>query len=113
MITINDKDNEKVCLVEISGQLMADEAINLRQNLEEWDRYAQNHFAVDLSGVSFVDSSGIGALVAAHKNLKKQGKNISFYGMTGQVGEMLKFLRFDKVIPCYPDLDSLLKGQKL
>ncbi|MGJ8669999.1 MAG: STAS domain-containing protein [Oceanococcus sp.] len=110
---INKQADGTLLIVELIGQLIGDDAIDLRQNIDAWDTLEQAHVALDLSGVSFIDSTGIGAIVAAHKTLKRVGKNVYFIGAIGQVGEMMKFLRIDKVIPCYTDLAMLKKEQKL
>lgn len=113
MIEINKKAEGHLLVVEIVGQLIGDEAINLRHNFEEWHDVEQDHVALDLTGVSFIDSTGIGAVVAVHKNLKRAGKQVYFYGASGQVAEMMRFLRIDKVIPSYPDQSALRRGEKL
>jgi len=54
---------------------------------------------VDLSGVTFMDSSGAGALVFLHKRLVGQKRALALVGVTGQPMDLLALLRITSVIP--------------
>jgi len=53
---------------------------------------------LNLFDVSFLDSSGIGAIVFMFKRLKADNKHFEITGVHGQPKEILKLLRVDKVI---------------
>ncbi len=50
---------------------------------------------MDLGGVDFLDSSGIGAIVFLYKRLKAEGFNLSLSGVHGQPLEIIKLLRIN------------------
>ncbi len=45
--------------------------------------------AVDLAGVSFMDSSGLHALITAHHVAERRGRRLYVRGATGVVGALL------------------------
>ena len=53
---------------------------------------------VDLTGVTFMDSSGAGALVYLHKRLVGQQRALKLVGVSGQPLELLDLLHISTVI---------------
>jgi len=46
--------------------------------------------AVDLAGVTFMDSSGLHALITAHQSAQRRGRQLYVRGATGVVGALLE-----------------------
>ncbi len=61
---------------------------------------------LDLSEVSFIDSSGLGALVAVLKSL--QGGDLVLCGLGGAVANMFKLTRMDKVFRIFQTADEAI-----
>lgn len=61
---------------------------------------------VDLSAVSYIDSSGIAALVEGYQTAK--GKNVRFglLAISDAVKAVLELARLDQVFPIYADLEA-------
>jgi anti-anti-sigma factor len=57
------------------------------------------HLAVDVSGVAFIDASGIGVLVAAANRARLAGGGLSLLAPSPQVRRLLDVLRLDAVLP--------------
>jgi anti-anti-sigma factor len=58
---------------------------------------------LDLSQVSFVDSAGVGAIVAGQKRARAVGGAIALCGLDKGVAMALQLLRLDKVFGIYPN----------
>ena len=56
------------------------------------------HVAVNLAGVSDLDSTGIGALLRAFNALKRAGGKCTFFSPNQRVLMLLKMLRLDGVL---------------
>lgn len=65
---------------------------------------------VSLARVSFIDSSGLGALVSVHKDLKARGGTLAIAEPTRQADLVLTITRLSTVLPVFPDVDAALKG---
>jgi anti-sigma B factor antagonist len=64
--------------------------------------------AVNLSGVSFLDSSGIGSIVRCHKTAKERGGKLCFFAAPKMVKQTLRMVSLDKVMCLYEDEASAL-----
>ncbi|GAA4903076.1 STAS domain-containing protein [Ferrimonas pelagia] len=54
---------------------------------------------LDLSNVSFIDSSGVGAIIHLFKRLRSQQRELILCGVHGQPRRILQLLRVDRAIP--------------
>lgn len=65
---------------------------------------------LDLSEVSFMDSSGIGFLVACNTRLQASGKSLVLFSPSSQVRktlELVQLMEFFKVVETEQELDTL------
>ena len=61
------------------------------------------HVAVNLAGVTDLDSSGIGAMVRAFTSLKRAGGSCTFFSPSKRVLMLLKMVRLDGVLSLAED----------
>jgi anti-sigma B factor antagonist len=62
---------------------------------------------LDLSDVQFIDSSGLGAIVAAMKHMG-QARTLALAGLTPTVEKVFRLTRMDSVFSVFPTLDGAL-----
>jgi len=65
---------------------------------------------VELSAVSYIDSSGIAALVEGFQNARGKGQQFGLIAASKSVMAVLQLARLDRVFPLFPDLDSARAG---
>ncbi|MFT6139428.1 MAG: anti-anti-sigma factor [Psychromonas sp.] len=85
-------------IIQLSGEMDALGCSKIRPNLEALSKQAYPHTVLDIEQVSFIDSSGIGAIVFLFKRLKEQGRTMEIVGVQGQPQELMKLLRIDAAI---------------
>jgi len=61
---------------------------------------------VDLSGVEFLDSAGVGVLVGLFKNSRLHGGRARFCGLTPGVRSVLELIQLDRIFEIYEDLET-------
>lgn len=66
---------------------------------------------LDLSEVQFIDSSGLGAIVAAMKNMGQE-RTLALAGLTPTVARVFQLTRMDSVFRVFPTLDGALAELK-
>lgn len=64
---------------------------------------------LDLQQVQFVDSSGLGAIVASMKMMGK-GRTLALAGLNPTVEKVFRLTRMDSVFKLYPNLDDALEA---
>lgn len=62
---------------------------------------------VVLSEVSYIDSSGIAALVEGFQNSRSKGSIFALVAVSDAVRAVLELARLDRVFPIVPDVDSM------
>jgi anti-sigma B factor antagonist len=60
--------------------------------------------AVELSAVSYIDSSGIAALVEGFQQARAKGQRFALVSPSASVNSVLELARLDRVFPIYADL---------
>jgi anti-anti-sigma factor len=85
--------------VDLSGEMDALGCSKIRSTLEEIKNKANQTVILNIIDVSFIDSSGIGAIVFLFKRLKEQGREMKIIGVQGQPQELMKLLRISSAIP--------------
>jgi anti-sigma B factor antagonist len=102
----NTRDEGEFRIVAVSGEVDLSWSSELRTSILDAMSSAQT-VMVDLSEVSYIDSSGIAALVEGYQ--KAKGKSIRFglLGISDAVRAVLELARLDQVFPIHANLDSV------
>ena len=66
---------------------------------------------LDLSGVSFLDSAGIGALAQIYVHRRNQGQSLALAALTKQSQAVMQVAGLTKLIPTYRSVDEALAPQ--
>lgn len=61
---------------------------------------------VELHEVSYIDSSGIAALVEGYQTAKSKGARFGLVSISGAVQAVLELARLDQVFPIYADVQA-------
>ncbi|MFI8192427.1 STAS domain-containing protein [Streptomyces sp. NPDC085946] len=96
-----------VTVVMVKGEIDHHTADPLRQALTPPDGLTRPRTVADLSGVTFMDSSGINALITAHQAHGDEGR-LRLAGVRPQVLRVLRLVGVDALIDCYPTLREAL-----
>ncbi|MGW6012896.1 STAS domain-containing protein [Streptomyces sp. NPDC055210] len=64
----------------------------------------------DLSGVQFMDSSGINMLITAYQNAAADGGWVRVAGAQAAAQRVIELVGLDTLIACYPTVEQALKG---
>ena len=59
---------------------------------------------IDFSGVPYIDSAGLGALVAAYVGAQKTARKLAFSGMNTQVKALIDMTHVSKLFQNYPTI---------
>ena len=63
---------------------------------------------VDLSGVPYIDSAGLAALIAAMQRVERYGGKFLLAGLQGTICNIFENLRLDQVFQIFPDAAAAL-----
>ncbi|WP_425071817.1 STAS domain-containing protein [Sagittula sp. S175] len=82
-------------------------AISFKDRMRESLTNGSGRFVLDLEKVDFIDSSGLGAIVAAMK-LMPQGSKLELAGLTPAVDKVFRMTRMDSIFVIHPSASAAL-----
>ena len=112
-MNINRIDHEAVTVVQPDGdRLDIAVASDFRNTLLDLIENGRRNLVVDLKTVSFIDSSGLGALVSALKTLKANGGNgdVRLAHVQEPVVALLEIIRLNRVFTTYPSVEGAVQS---
>lgn len=65
---------------------------------------------VDLTGVDFLDSAGVGVLVGLFKHARLRGGRARFCGLTPGVRSVLELIQLDRIFEIYGDVEAAVRS---
>jgi anti-sigma B factor antagonist len=71
---------------------------------------SSRHIIVDLSAVTFLDSTGLGVLLGTRKQIASTHQSMCLVGPTRLVAKVLSITRVDQTIPVHPNLDTAFRA---
>lgn len=106
--TVETSERDGRSIVSASGELDVHTAPLLEAETEPLSRSPGGALVIDLTGVSFVDSTGLGVLVTALKRTREAGGTLDVVVATPRVLKVLALTGLDVVIPLHSTLDEAL-----
>jgi anti-sigma B factor antagonist len=106
-LTIKEDDDVTVVSI-LDSRLDASIAPEFKAQMEEIIKQGNQQIILDISSISFMDSSSLGAMVAVLKAMGNNGKLV-ILGASGVVLELFKLTRMDRVFNLATDLNEAKK----
>lgn len=100
----------QVSVVEVSGKLTSFESGALRTSIARLLKEGRKQILLNLSGLVYLDSSGIGDLVHTYMSVIKSGGEMKVVGLTEKVEEILKITQLYQVFPDFKDEHTALQS---
>ncbi|MFI0718977.1 STAS domain-containing protein [Streptomyces sp. NPDC021224] len=76
-------------ILTLTGEVDLDSSSRLHQAVQEADAPWGTHVVADLSGVTFMDSTGVRALLACYERAREHGGTLSVIGAHGPIERVL------------------------
>jgi len=100
----------QVSVVEVTGRLTSFESGALRNSIARLLKEGRKQILLNLSGLVYLDSSGIGDLVHTYMSVIKRGGEMKVVGLTDKVEEILKITHLYQVFQEFQDEQSALQS---
>ncbi|WP_300032653.1 STAS domain-containing protein [uncultured Roseobacter sp.] len=105
---LSTKTEEQLRIVSVQdSRIDASVALEFKDAMRSETDGGPDLVVLDLSNVEFIDSSGLGAIVAAMKNMGADRK-LALAGLTPTVQRVFQLTRMDSVFSVFPTLDGAL-----
>ncbi|CAL9657103.1 STAS domain-containing protein [Streptomyces sp. Tu 3180] len=99
---------EDISVVTLHGDIDHHTIPHVRDHLLFPRGAAAARTVIDLSAVTFIDSSAINAFITAHHAAQRSGGWLRLAGPLESVLHLIRIVGLDGIIPCYPTLHRAL-----
>ena len=103
-------EKQGASIVVFTGEIDLESSPAARETLLKCVEHTSN-VIVDLSEVSYIDSSGVASLVEALQAAKKQGGQFALAAVSEPTRRVLELARLDKVFTLYDSVELALENQ--
>ena len=94
----------------LSGELDQYAAADLKSKIDvEIEASGKKNLIIDLSEVSFMDSSGIGLIIGRYKMLRPLGGSVAVCGANESVRRVIELSGLERLIPYYDTAEEAAK----
>jgi anti-sigma B factor antagonist len=107
-LTYQDGPEARVITVD-NSRIDAAIAIKFKDQMRDMTSDGPQRVVVDMAKVDFIDSSGLGAIVAAMKQVP-DGRSFELAALSNTVGKVFALTRMDSVFTIHDNVDAALDG---
>ena len=104
-----DHYSDAILITVKESRIDAASAIAFKDSMRQLTSTGPDRVIVDLEGVDFVDSSGLGAIVSVMKSLGANQK-MELAALSGAVAKVFRLTRMDTVFKIYPSAADAVDG---
>ena len=98
------------CLITASGELDYHTGPQLRACLEDIPLESGAVLLLDLSGITYCDSTGVSVLASAYRRTEAAGATLALAGAAPEVFRLLSFTGLDRLFRSYDSVETALSA---
>ena len=102
-LKITDRAVDGVAVVALEGRIVLGEESNaLREKVKSLLAAGQKKIVLNMSNVTYIDSSGLGTMVASHTSARAQGASLKICNLGSKFQEILQVTKLVTVFDVFP-----------
>jgi len=119
-LEITPKELHGIVILELSGRLvLGQESMDFRAKIKEvleqsaWTKEKwgwETRIVLDLGKVDLIDSSGLGAMIAAYTSARKCGAEIKLSNLTHRIKDLLNITKLATVFEVYESVEAAVES---
>ncbi len=108
---VKTRQIDGISIVDVSGRITLGEgSSSVRDALRDLISKGEKKVLLNLSEVSYIDSSGIGELVAGYTTISNQGGTLKLVGLNKRVKDLLQITKLYTVFDVHEDEAHALRS---
>jgi anti-sigma B factor antagonist len=105
------REKEGIAILDCAGQLIAGEGtILLRERVTELVGQGKQQLVLNLAGVTYIDSSGLGALVMCFTMVRRGGGMMKLLNLSRRNVELIVLTKLETVFEAFADEQSAVNS---
>jgi anti-sigma B factor antagonist len=101
-LEIQKREKEGITILDLKGRLVVgDPSVRLREKLAEQTSQGVRKVILNLNGVEYIDSTGLGSMVICYTSLQKAGGTMKLLNLTRRNIELLVLTKLSTVFEVF------------
>lgn len=110
-LSISERPVESILILDFKGNIrIGEDSIHVHKTLRQLLERGEKRVLLNLEGVSYIDSSGLGELVAGYATFKKEGAELKLLNLTSRVRELMVITKLLIVFDVFEDEREAIAG---
>ena len=110
-LQIAEKDLRGVTVLQLAGRVtLGDESSQLRAKIKDALARGKAQLVLDLAEVTYIDSAGLGTLVAGYTSAQNQGASMKLANLTTKFREQLNITKLVTVFEVFDSVGGAVKS---
>ena len=110
-LDLKERQAGDVTILDLSGEVrIGDSSVALRESVRNLADQGKNKVLLNLAGVKYIDSTGIGELIANYTTLKRGGGQLKLLNLTDKIQNLLVITKLLTVFDAYDNEAEALKS---
>ena len=103
---IREEKVNDVEVLKLEGRLDASSAKDVKEKVALLTKENRVKLVIDMGGIDFIDSSGLGSLVSSLRSVNKLGGDIKVSALQDQVRAIFELTRLHRIFGIYDDSNA-------
>jgi anti-sigma B factor antagonist len=110
-VRIQSRDKQKVAIIDLFGKLMGGpDADTFKKTIRDLIDRGKKNIIVNLGGVSWINSTGVGILITGYTTLRKTGGDLKLLNVSEKIQSILYVTKLNLIFECFDDEDEAVKS---
>jgi len=110
-LDVKERQAGDVTILDLSGEVRIGEgAVALRDSIRNLADQGKNKVLLNLAGVKYMDSTGVGELIANYTTITRQGGQLKLLSLTEKIQNLLVITKLLTVFDAYDNEAEALKS---
>lgn len=110
-ISVREHDLRGVTVLDLGGRIdIGEGSVTLRDTVRKILDKNRKKIVLNLAGVSYMDSSGLGELIAAYVSAKNRGATLKLLNLTSRVDDLMQITKLATVFDVYDDEQAAVES---
>jgi anti-sigma B factor antagonist len=108
---ITERAVADVMILDLKGKITLGEGDELlKDKVNSLVNQGQHKIVLNLAGVPYVDSAGLGQVVAAYTTVSRQGGSLKLLNLTKRITDLLSITKLLTVFECFDSEDEAVQS---
>jgi anti-sigma B factor antagonist len=108
MLKIDDRTRPEGTVLSLDGTVDMYASPDLKGRLDQLTEGRTSRIVIDLSGVDFIDSSGLAALVGTQRRMKRYEGRLQLTGLSERVTDVFALMQLTDLFEIHETVDEAL-----